>query len=302
MNRTGILAAVVAVEALTACHPRPSDKASGSDSVSIAARPARLEAAKARPDSGASHETPLARWLLPSRLREISGLALTSDGRLFAHGDENGVVTELDYRKGTVVKQFALGKPTVKADFEGIAIANDVIYMLSSKGTLYEFAEGVGGDQVDYVARDTHLGRDCEFEGVAFDSLTQSLLFACKHVRKNSLRDFMLIYRWKLQKGAGPRVSEIKVPLKKVIGTNKWKGVHPSDITVDPLSGNYVLVASKEQALIEITPAGEVVFARPLPGKHPQAEGVAITRDSILIVSDEAWLRHPAVVTLYRWP
>jgi uncharacterized protein YjiK len=61
------------------------------------------------------------------------------------------------------------------------------------------------------------------------------------------------------------------------------------------------LVAAREQALIEITPAGDVVFARPLPGVHEQAEGVAITPDSILIISDER-VTGPAVITLYRWP
>ena len=85
------------------------------------------------------------------------------------------------------------------------------------------------------------------------------------------------------------------------IGANGWKGLHPSDITIDPLTGNYVLIASEEKAIISITPAGAVVFVRALPRLHDQPEGVAITKDGILIVSDEAGQR-PAFVTLYRWP
>jgi len=94
--------------------------------------------------------------------------------------------------------------------------------------------------------------------------------------------------------------SRFTVPLKQVIGSNGWDHFHPSDITIDPFNGNYVLIASREQALVEITPAGEVVFSRPLPGAHGQAEGVAITRDSILIISDEK-STGPAAITLYRW-
>jgi uncharacterized protein YjiK len=86
-----------------------------------------------------------------------------------------------------------------------------------------------------------------------------------------------------------------------VIGSNPWKDLHPSDVTVDPSTGNYVIVAAQEKALIEITPAGAVVRAVPLPGKHAQAEGVALTSDGILIVGDEATTR-PASLTLYRWP
>jgi hypothetical protein len=43
------------------------------------------------------------------------------------------------------------------------------------------------------------------------------------------------------------------------------------------------------------------VRATPLPGKHGQAEGVALSPDGILIVSDEATKRS-ATLTLYRWP
>ena len=96
-------------------------------------------------------------------------------------------------------------------------------------------------------------------------------------------------------------MSKLTVAVGDALRANNWKNLHPSDITIDPLTGNYVLVASLESALIEISPAGELLSARPLPGAHQQAEGVAITKDSILIVSDEA-KEGPAVVTLYKWP
>jgi hypothetical protein len=43
-----------------------------------------------------------------------------------------------------------------------------------------------------------------------------------------------------------------------------------------------------------------VLRSEPIPGDHRQPEGVAITRDSILLVSDEANVK-PAVITLYKW-
>jgi uncharacterized protein YjiK len=93
----------------------------------------------------------------------------------------------------------------------------------------------------------------------------------------------------------------LTIPLDDAIGSNPWKTLAPSDITIDPLTGNYIVIAARQQALIEITPSGEVVRSRPLPGPHEQAEGVVITRDSILMISDEA-VRNPAMITLYRWP
>jgi uncharacterized protein YjiK len=294
-----------------ACGPQQRHETRGLDSTELAGREARLAQAVAHQDSGGAA---IARWLMPPELNEISGLALTADGRLLTHGDQRGQVFEIDYRRGVVVKQFALGKPTVHDDFEAITVVGDTVVLLASTGTLYMFREGANESRVRYAVHDTKLGRECEFESVAFDPAIHALLLACKNVRTKSLRDSLVIFRWRLGQGRNPQVSRLTVPLKRVIGANGWDGLHPSDITIDPFNGNYVLIASREKALVEITPAGDVMFARPLPGEHPQPEGVAITRDSILIISDEksqgASAKHThrgsrdesGVMTLYRWP
>jgi uncharacterized protein YjiK len=92
----------------------------------------------------------------------------------------------------------------------------------------------------------------------------------------------------------------IRIPLEEVVGSNKWKNFRASDITIDPITRNYVLIASHEKGLVVMTPDGTVLRSEPLPGDHRQAEGVAITRDSLLLVSDEANVK-PAMLTLYRW-
>jgi uncharacterized protein YjiK len=287
--------------AVSACQDSEDELSVLRASPAAVARASRLERALADPDSTVARSTPLARWMLPPALREISGLALTSDGRLLAHGDELGQVSEIDYRRGVLVKRFVLGTGAVKGDFEGITIANGVVFMLASNGTLYEFHEGANDAHVDYKVHDTGLRKECEFEGVAFDPAINSLLLACKHVHNKELQGALVIYRWSLERDSSARLSRLTVPFDSIIGTNGWKNLHPSDITIDPLTGNYVLVASAEKALISITSGGAVVFARPLPPAHHQPEGIAITKDSILIVSDEAG-QQPAVITLYKWP
>jgi uncharacterized protein YjiK len=229
----------------------------------------------------------------------VSGLALTSDSRLFTHGDEQGEVWEVDYRRGMVVKRFTLGANGVKADFEGITIVNDAFYMIASRGILYTFREGADGAKVPFQERDPHLKNECEFEGVAFDAAANALLLLCKRVLNRDLQGSLVIYRWPIG-GPDTVAVPLAVPLARVIGTNPWKDLHPSDITVDPVSGHYVIIASQERALIELSPTGEVVSSRPLPGSHVQPEGVAITRDQILIVTDEA-RKDPASISLFRW-
>jgi uncharacterized protein YjiK len=175
------------------------------------------------------------------------------------------------------------------------------MFLLTSKGKLFEFHEGANHADVGYVEHDTKLKDDCEFEGLAFDPTINSLLLACKHVLDSTAANAVVIYRWHLNAKKADRLSRLVVPLDSVRGDHVWKAFHPSDITIDPFTGDYVLIAAKERGLIEITPGGALVRAHALPPDHAQPEGVAITKDSILIISDEGGA-DLGKITLYRWP
>ena len=293
------VSASVCVLAVTACQPSSADAALIVGGPTAMAREARFQLALADSSADLGAE-PIAEWRLPHALQEISGLALTPDGRLLAHDDELGAIWEVDYRRGVIVKRFELGAGVVKADFEGLTVVKDALYLLAANGKLYEFHEGANGARVKYTVHDTKLTKECEFEGIAFDPAINALLLACKNVHTKGLRDQLVIYRWSLSDTTDARVTRLTVPLAGIIGPNGWKTLNPTDITVDPLTGNYILIAALEKAILSITPDGAVVFARPLPAAHDQAEGVAITKDGALIVSDEARVR-PANITLYRW-
>jgi len=303
MRSTTAALLIAALGAGTACRPQAGAAMSRTDSATVTERAEHLAQVLAQPDSSATKGAPIAKWILGADLLEISGIALTRDGRLLGHADEGGRVFEIDFRTGRMGGHFDLGKDPVVADFEGITSVGDTLYLLVSNGTLYEFQAGPNGSRVEYTKHDTGLKDACEFEGVAFDSTISSLLLACKNVRtKSPLQDSLVIYRWKLPGGSEPQPSRLTLPLAQITGPNGWKGLHPSDIAVDPTSGNYVLVAADESALIEITPAGQLVFARPLGPGLDHAEGVAITKDSILIISTEGRPKLPSAVTLFRWP
>ena len=183
--------AMVALAVTTACKESEADAVAalvrGKTAV---AREARLEKALAGADSAASDpDTPLARWQLPTSLNEISGLAMTKDGRLLVHGDESAQVWEVDYRRGVLVKRFSLGPSAMKGDFEGITVVDDVVWMMEANGKLYQFKEGKDDSHVDFKKFDTGLKKDCEFEGLAYDPKIKSLLLACKNIKKRADRD-----------------------------------------------------------------------------------------------------------------
>ncbi|MEO5590141.1 MAG: hypothetical protein ABIS03_11190 [Gemmatimonadaceae bacterium] len=286
-----------AITALGGCNPKQD--ASSAHAGQLKARETRLKSRLAKATAANTVKTPLALWIMPAVLREISGLALTPDGRLLTHGDEIARIYEIDPRRGSVVKSFNVGK-SVHGDFEGLTVAGSDLYLMMSKGVLLQFKEGADGQRVPFTTHDLKLGKECEFEGVAFEKDSAWLVLPCKEVHVKDLKDDIVLYRWRLGTRAKDGITTLAVPLSEVIGSNKWKKFRPSDISIDPVTGNYVLISSLEKGMAVITPAGDVVWSGPLPGKHHQAEGVAIGKDGLLIISDEGSSK-PATIAVYRW-
>jgi uncharacterized protein YjiK len=224
---------------------------------------------------------------LPQVLREISDLALTGDGRVLAVQDETGVVFEVDVRRGTIVKSFALA-PAVLGDFEGLTMVDGRLFMLTATGELYETREGADRAGVPYTLIDTGLRRQCEFEGLTYEPASRSLILACKTPRAKELRGSVTLYRWSLDGKALATPPRISVPVADVMRGARGKTFSPSAVARMPDTGNFVVLGGRQGLLTEITAAGAVVGTRALePRLHPQPEGIAFLGDSLLVISDE---------------
>jgi uncharacterized protein YjiK len=241
-------------------------------------------------------EHPTARWTLAGRLREVSGLAFGPDGGLFAHEDERGIVYRLDPGTGDADRGFTLGERPVKGDFEGIAVAGDRFFLVTSRGLLYEFRESPAGTATSYRVTDTGLGSHCEVEGLAYDARTDRLLLACKTLAPPARE--IRIHALPLEPGR-PAPAPLVVPFQALAPFGLGKGVHPSGLEVDGDTGELILVAAREEALVVLARDGTVVGATRFPrGEHRQAEGVAVSPDGGLYVADEAAGHRPRL-TLY---
>jgi uncharacterized protein YjiK len=297
MTRFAGLILLLGTASLNACRETP--KARAAEARKVEATRQQLFAKRlAAVDAGANDKAAVAQWLMPPQLREISGLALTSRGTVLTHDDNVGRVYELDPKTGIVLKAFSLAG-NVKGDFEAITIAGSDIYLMASNGKLFQFKEGADGAQVTYRIIDTGLGKQCEFESLTYEADSSRLVMACKRFLDKSEPHALVIFRIPLPIGSG-QPTPLRVPMQEVAGSNGWKNFRASDMNIDPNTGNYVLIAAREKGLIEMTPDGDVLRSEPLPGDHRQAEGVAITKDNLLLLSDEANVK-PAALTVYRW-
>ena len=221
---------------------------------------------------------------LPGRLDEVSGLAFSPDGRLFAHDDERGRIHEIDPASGEVGKRFDMGEELVRDDFEGIAIVGERFFLISSTGRLYETREGADRENMAYRVTDSGVGRSCEVEGLEYDPVGDDLLIACKVTLPD--RGEIVIHRLPLQPDR-PRPEALRIPKTRLTAVGLAPEFDPSAIAVTP-QGSWILLSGRHDALVEVTPEGEVLHGVELrKGRHPQSEGVAIGPDETLYVSDE---------------
>jgi hypothetical protein len=243
---------------------------------------------------------PADRWELPKALQEISGLAVDSAGRIFAHDDEQAIIYQLDPATHRVIKRFSFGLPAVRGDFEAIAIVGHQLILTTSDGVLYAGREGRDGESVPYVTQATGIGRDCEVEGMAYEAAGRGLLFACKTPRVAALAGHLAVLRWSLDRKALDPRPWIFVRLPEITRELKGQGFHPSELLRVPGNGHYVVLSGREHAIVELTPAGKLVAVAHLRRRdHRQAEGLAFAPDGALLISDEGAGGRGAV-TVYR--
>jgi uncharacterized protein YjiK len=237
---------------------------------------------------------------LPKDLNEISGLAFSGDGRLFAHGDQDATIWQLDAAHGKVLKTFTVaagdhdpdlgkkrGKGTLAGDFEDIQIVGNRFFLISSNGVLIEFREGAGGASVPYTAHDTGLGKTCEIEGLTYDPASRALLILCKIPHTEAYRKQVVLFAWPLDRGATDTTPRIRVDYDRLAGTGS-SSFHGSAVALAPGGQSLVLVAGPQEAFAELSLTGEVLSSGGLDRKaHRQPEGLAFAPDGTLLVSDE---------------
>ncbi len=239
-------------------------------------------------------------WKLHKRLREISGLGTTADGRVWGHDDELGIIYEIDYSEGKVVKVFAFGLETPVADFEGIAWAHGKFYLVDSDGRIYEGSEGDNDERVLYNTYETRIGVACEVEGLEYEPEENVLLLLCKRPRVEALRDHMAIFRWSLDQRAITPDTTL-VPLNALaVDPDEEDSFRPSGIARNPATGTYFVISAQRNAIAEVTLQGEVLGVEVLPKKlHRQVEGITFASGNTLLLADEGGNKR-ARLTLYR--
>ncbi len=224
---------------------------------------------------------------LPRALNEISGLVVHGD-RVYAHNDERGVVYAIDPASGATEVAFAPGDRGLRGDFEGLAVAGDRMFLITSDGVLVAFRMRVGGEGIPYETYDGLAARNCEVEGLEYDEVTRSLLLACKSTRGRALDDRLVVFAWSLERRQADPEPRWAVTLDELARVGGGRRLHPSGLAIHPLSGTLFIVAGRQKLIVEMARSGRILGARALPGRdHAQPEGIAFLPDGTLLIADE---------------
>lgn len=220
---------------------------------------------------------------LPAALREISGLAPAGQGRVFAHNDEFAAAYEVDLLTGKLVRTLRFGLRPIVGDFEGIAVSNGRIYLVSSDGRIVSRAlEGSNADRNVEVV-DTGLGKICEIEGLAPADKKGGFFLLCKRTLRKKDDNALRIFFWSPRKGL--RLA-IETPFERIDASASE--LRPSDLSRDAATGRFYVLESHAAALIELSPAGEPLAYFKLKAKdHPQPEGLALLAGGRIAIGDE---------------
>lgn len=238
------------------------------------------------------------RIFLTSSLTEISGIALTPDGRLFGHHDESSTIYEIDKLSGTIVKWFNVGESVLTEDFEDMVIFGPNFYLVTSKGDLYRFFEQPDRGYSQYKKFSTGLTVKHDVEGLCYDPVTHTLLLACKG-STDKKPDYKYVYAFDLNTKKLLTEPRFKLSLKEIKSSLGIKDFSPSGIARHPASGTFFIISANDKAIIELSADGELLSQSKLKNNvHRQPEGITFGGDYSMYICDEG-AKHTATLTRY---
>lgn len=239
-------------------------------------------------------------WTLPSELVEVSGLSVASENSVFAHNDEHAIVYEVNIETGSVPRAFALGDPTAKGDFEGIAAYGERIYLLTSAGWIYEAPIGEHRARVRYNAYDTGTNKICETEGLAVLPGGEDFLILCKRVFDDGPDEELLIFRWSLSERRAQTQAWLTIPYDSFMAPNERSAFRASGLEWDEKENALIVISSRSHTAYRFTATGALIGKNKLSSpRHIQTEGVTRMPSGDFVFADEGNARQDGFISVY---
>lgn len=262
-------------------------------------------------------DKPDAIWDLPQELMEVSGLTISDkDSTLIAVQDETGIIFGLEIAQGFVKWQINMAG---KGDFEGVAMADDTLYLLRSDGRIYWITwPFVQSDTVGRFSVGTP--KDVDMEGLCWDPTQRSLMIAVKDwpdQEHKGMKGWLNYYpdtemldtlihgldaTMLLDKAQAFWPKSRSRKLARWINEKPGKfRIGPSGICKDPVTGLIYIVSHRGKVFLSFDQDGSFLDAWPLDeNQFIQPEGLAISRSGTLFIANEGHENIPGRILVFN--
>lgn len=226
-------------------------------------------------------------WKLPSILNEVSGIAFLPPNRIACIQDEKGSIFIYNFETSSLEREikFAGG-----GDYEGISIQDNTAYVLESNGTVYRITDFKEDARTEIFK--TFLSSKNDTEGLFYEAAKNRLLIAVKAKDPNS-KNQKGIYAVEL-----PSMKMLKTPVfsltfqeqlfDDIRKKNAEDTFFPSEVAVDPSTGEILILEAREPKLLILDPDGKAKALHVLSRKlFPQPEGLTFDASGRLYISNE---------------
>ncbi len=239
---------------------------------------------------------PNQKFNMPYELTEVSALSLREPSTLIMVEDERGVVFQYDLESEKVTARTRFSD---NADYEGVELVGEEMFVLESDGDIYRMPYSTG-EEVEAEKSETPLIQENDAEGLGYDADKNMLLIACKEegdIEENKAEG-RAIYGYDLDKNELKEDELFAISDQDLIDFfKKHKGVeyeadrikfHPSAIAMHPIEKRYYIVASTGKLLVVVEPDGEIVATYPILHEVlNQPEGICFAKDGTMYISSE---------------
>jgi hypothetical protein len=234
---------------------------------------------------------------LGKSLNEISGISYnTEDSSLLAVSDSRKKIISIQLKKQKL-KDYTGEVVPPDQDLEDIVKQGPYLYLLSSKGLIYEVplkAQDTTGVK-SYPFWSTEQN---DFETLYYDGAAGGLIMLCKDCAADKGKRMRSAYRFDLETRKFDTTTYYTIPtddVRKLLKNDDAK-FDPSAAAVHPINKRLYILSSAGQLLVITDTRGKVIEAYNLnPDKHPQAEGIAFAPNGEMYITNEGKYGKPTL-------
>ncbi len=226
---------------------------------------------------------PKAELKFPPLLDEISGITYyAKDSSLFAIQDEEGFIYKIfPYHPDSMLRYKFAGR----GDFEDVALANGIFYVLRSDGDIYaaNIATEVKTQHYNFPEKNN------EFEGLFYDDSVHKLRLMCKDCQSDGHKH---LSTWLFDPQTGQYSNDsMRIDsreLAEILGEKKIK-FKPSAVAIHPITHRLYILSAVNHVIVSANRDGSIINTCMLDKKiYKQPEGLAFAPDGTMFITNES--------------